>query len=184
VIALAFSLRSAVLEGLAKTTDWVPLVESVINDLVFAAIAVVFLWAFPERLALRSLLRLLYRLRSLAHVIAGRSRARHDFHDRDADDRAVEQDLAEALAPAPLSAVQPRKTGRAAASSLSTAVSSSVALRPRRQGDQHVEGLVGQVGDHCQERRPTLRKQVHGRKLAVRGLGWSRSAERFGELRW
>ena len=69
VIALAFSLRSAVLEGLAKTTDWVPLVESVINDLVFAAIAVVFLWAFPERLERRSLLRLLYRLRLLAHVI-------------------------------------------------------------------------------------------------------------------
>ncbi|WNG90872.1 hypothetical protein [Mycobacterium sp. ITM-2016-00318] len=69
VIALAFSLRSAVLEGLAKTTDWVPLVESAINDLVFAAIAVVFLWAFPERLERRSLLRLLYRLRSLAHVI-------------------------------------------------------------------------------------------------------------------
>jgi hypothetical protein len=47
----------------------VPLVESVINDLVFAAIAVVFLWAFPERLERRSLLRLLHRLRSLAHVI-------------------------------------------------------------------------------------------------------------------
>ena len=43
--------------------------ESVINDLVFAAIAVVFLWAFPERLERRSLLRLLHRLRSLAHVI-------------------------------------------------------------------------------------------------------------------
>jgi hypothetical protein len=69
VIALAFSLRSAVVEGLVKTTDWVPLVESVINDLVFAAIAVVFLWAFPERLERRSLLRLLHRLRSLAHVI-------------------------------------------------------------------------------------------------------------------
>ena len=46
-----------------------PLVESVINDLVFAAIAVVFLWAFPERLERRTLLRLLHRLRSLAHVI-------------------------------------------------------------------------------------------------------------------
>jgi hypothetical protein len=36
---------------------------------VFAAIAVVFLWAFPERLERRALLRLLHRLRSLAHVI-------------------------------------------------------------------------------------------------------------------
>ncbi|MBX7434474.1 hypothetical protein JDV09_20565 [Mycobacterium sp. Y57] len=67
--ALAFSLRSAVLDGLANSADWVPLVESVINDLVFAAIAVVFLWAFPERLERRALLRLLHRLRSLAHVI-------------------------------------------------------------------------------------------------------------------
>jgi len=68
-LALAFSLRSAVTDGLAHTADWVPLVESVINDLVFAAIAVLFLWAFPERLERRSLLRLLHRLRSLAHVI-------------------------------------------------------------------------------------------------------------------
>ncbi|MDX1883827.1 hypothetical protein [Mycolicibacterium sp. 120270] len=69
LIALAFSLRSAVVDGLAHTADWVPLVESVINDLVFAAIAVVFLWAFPERLERRSLLRLLHRLRSFAHVV-------------------------------------------------------------------------------------------------------------------
>jgi hypothetical protein len=69
IVALALSLRSAVTEGPARTTDWVPLVESVINDLVFVAIAVVFLWAFPERLERRTLLRLLHRLRSLAHVI-------------------------------------------------------------------------------------------------------------------
>jgi hypothetical protein len=67
--ALAFSLRSAVVDGLSRTVDWVPLVESVVNDLVFAAIAVVFLWAFPERLERRALLTLLHRLRSLAHVI-------------------------------------------------------------------------------------------------------------------
>jgi hypothetical protein len=69
VIALLFSLRSAVIEGPAKPADWVPFVESVVNDMVFAAIAVVFLWAFPERLERRKLLRLLHRLRSLAHVI-------------------------------------------------------------------------------------------------------------------
>ncbi len=69
LVALVFTLRSAIIEGLAKTADWVPLVESFINDLVFAAIAVVFLWAFPERLERRALLRLLHRLRSLAHVI-------------------------------------------------------------------------------------------------------------------
>ena len=69
LVALVFSLRAAVIEGLARTADWVPLVESVINDLVFAAIALVFLWAFPERLERRTLLQLLHRLRSLAHVI-------------------------------------------------------------------------------------------------------------------
>jgi hypothetical protein len=69
LVLLVFTLRSAVVDGLARTIDWVPLVESVINDLVFAAIAVVFLWAFPERLERRALLRLLHRLRSLAHVI-------------------------------------------------------------------------------------------------------------------
>jgi hypothetical protein len=69
LVALAFTLRSAAVDGLAHTADWVPLVESVVNDLVFAAIAVVFLWAFPERLERRALLRLLHRLRSLAHVI-------------------------------------------------------------------------------------------------------------------
>jgi hypothetical protein len=67
--ALVFTMRSAVVDGLARLVDWVPLVESVINDLVFAAIAVLFLWAIPERLERRSLLRLLHRLRSLAHVI-------------------------------------------------------------------------------------------------------------------
>ena len=67
--ALIFSLRSALVDGLEHTSDWVPLVESVVNDLVFAAIAVVFLWVFPERLERRALLRLLHRLRSLAHVI-------------------------------------------------------------------------------------------------------------------
>lgn len=68
-LALVFGLRTAVIDGLAHTSDWVPLIESAINDLVFAAIAVVFLWFFPERLERRSLLRLLHRLRSLAHVI-------------------------------------------------------------------------------------------------------------------
>ena len=69
IVALAFTLRAAVIEGLDRTVDWVPLVESVINDLVFSAIAMLFLWAFPERLERRTLLRLLHRLRSLAHVI-------------------------------------------------------------------------------------------------------------------
>lgn len=69
LVALVLSLHTTISHGLDDSADWVPLVESVINDLVFAAIAVLFLWAFPERLERKTLLRLLYRLRSLAHVI-------------------------------------------------------------------------------------------------------------------
>jgi hypothetical protein len=69
LFALVFSLRTPVTHGLARTVDWVPLVESTLNDLVFAAIAVLFLWAMPERLERSALLRVLYRLRSFAHVV-------------------------------------------------------------------------------------------------------------------
>lgn len=88
LIALLYSLRSAVLDGLARTADWVPLTESVINDLVFAAIAVVFLWAFPERQD-RGVVRRTQRRRRCAGNGLGH---------RDADDEPVEQDLAEDLA--------------------------------------------------------------------------------------
>src|SRR5262245_57779631 len=69
VALLVISLRTAVQHGLENSEDWVPLIESVINDLVFAGIAMLFLWAFPERRERRTMLRLLHRLRSLAHVI-------------------------------------------------------------------------------------------------------------------
>ncbi|ROZ64260.1 hypothetical protein EDL96_03080 [Kocuria soli] len=49
--------------------DWLPLIETIINDLVFVGIAVFFLVAVPERLERARVLRLLHRLRSLAHVI-------------------------------------------------------------------------------------------------------------------
>lgn len=49
--------------------DWVPLVESGINNVVLVAIAVLFLWEAPERSQRGETLALLYRLRSLAHVV-------------------------------------------------------------------------------------------------------------------
>ncbi|GAA4685604.1 hypothetical protein [Nocardioides nanhaiensis] len=55
--------------GPEETLDWLPLLESVINDLVFAGLAAWFLWSVPERLQRERLLRQLHRLRSLAHVI-------------------------------------------------------------------------------------------------------------------
>lgn len=49
--------------------DWLPLIETVINQVVFGAIAVFFLHAVPERMERSRVLRILHRLRSLAHVI-------------------------------------------------------------------------------------------------------------------
>jgi hypothetical protein len=46
-----------------------PLIETVINDVVFAGIAVFFLYSFPERLRRGQLLNLLFQLRSTAHII-------------------------------------------------------------------------------------------------------------------
>jgi len=75
--ALAFALRDAFRGGELHSFDWVPLAESVINDIVFAAIAVFFLWALPERRERRTLVGLLHQLRSLAHVV--------DMHQLDKD---------------------------------------------------------------------------------------------------
>jgi hypothetical protein len=69
LIALVFSMQSAVTKGLERNENWIFLVESVTNDLVFVGIAVLFLWAMPERLERRAMLQTLHRLRSLAHVI-------------------------------------------------------------------------------------------------------------------
>lgn len=49
--------------------DLLPLLETAVNNLVFAGIAIFFLVAVPERLERARVLRLVHRLRSLAHVI-------------------------------------------------------------------------------------------------------------------
>jgi hypothetical protein len=66
VVGLAAAFRTA-LSG--PSVDWIPLAESLVNDIVFVAIAVYFLVALPDRLERRRLLSLLHRLRSLAHII-------------------------------------------------------------------------------------------------------------------
>ena len=60
----AFSLHER-----ENSVDWIPLIEAAINDLVFVAIAVFFLHSVPDRLERSRLLTLLYRLRSLAHIV-------------------------------------------------------------------------------------------------------------------
>lgn len=69
VVILFLALRDYSQQGGGFSADSVPLMESTINDLVFAALAVFFLYALPGRLARSRLLGQLHRLRSLAHVI-------------------------------------------------------------------------------------------------------------------
>jgi hypothetical protein len=69
VVVLFLALRDYSRGGRGVSADFVPLIESTINDLVFAAIAVFFLYALPGRLARERLLTQLHRLRSLAHVV-------------------------------------------------------------------------------------------------------------------
>jgi hypothetical protein len=84
LVALVVAIRDFVVNGVGTSSDWVPLVESTINDVVFAAIAVFFLWALPERRERRTLLLLLHELRSLAHVV--------DMHQLDKDPEQARTD--------------------------------------------------------------------------------------------
>jgi hypothetical protein len=68
--AIVLSIRDAVSVGVDKPTfEWLPIVESGINDVAFAGIAVFFLLTIPARLRRRRLLGVLHRLRSYAHVV-------------------------------------------------------------------------------------------------------------------
>lgn len=73
IVALVAAAGFLAVGGRAPTTtrglDWLPLIESAVNDLVFAGIAVYFLSALPQRAQRSQLLALLHRLRSLAHII-------------------------------------------------------------------------------------------------------------------
>ncbi|QCW49637.1 hypothetical protein FE634_02995 [Nocardioides dongxiaopingii] len=73
VVGLAIALRDAAGwgdgDGVGRSTDWLPLIETTINDVVFAAIALWFLYSIPDRLQRGRSLALLHRLRSLAHVV-------------------------------------------------------------------------------------------------------------------
>jgi hypothetical protein len=66
---LVLAVRSAAADAPDTGLDWIPLLEGAVNDLVFAALAIWFLYSVPERLQRESLLELLHRLRSLAHIV-------------------------------------------------------------------------------------------------------------------
>ncbi|WP_312856043.1 hypothetical protein [Nocardioides stalactiti] len=69
VVAFSFALGSAFEEGPEHEVEWLSLLESGVNDLVFAAIGIWFLYTVPERLRRSDSLALLHELRSLAHII-------------------------------------------------------------------------------------------------------------------
>jgi hypothetical protein len=69
LVAFGFAVEAAFTEAPDNGLDWLPLIESAVNDLVFVAIAVVVLHSLPERVQRSELLAKLHRLRSLAHII-------------------------------------------------------------------------------------------------------------------
>jgi len=70
VVAVLFAARDALFDnGVENSIDVLDLAGTAIADLVYAAIAIFFLWSFPERLHRSRLLNLLHQLRSTAHVI-------------------------------------------------------------------------------------------------------------------
>ena len=70
ILVLALTVRDGLSDRAPDNSiDWLPLIETTINDLVYAAIALFFLYSMPERLQRGRSLTLLHRLRSLAHVV-------------------------------------------------------------------------------------------------------------------
>ena len=69
-VALVLAVHDAVFgDEVENSIDVLGLAETAISDIVYAAIAIFFLWSFPERLQRSRLLNLLHQLRSTAHVI-------------------------------------------------------------------------------------------------------------------
>lgn len=67
---LAFAIRDAVHQHRVEASvEWLAIIETIVNDLIFLAVAVFFLHGLPDRLERAHLLDLLHRLRSLAHII-------------------------------------------------------------------------------------------------------------------
>lgn len=73
LVVIGFAFKDAVFgdedQRVRSTLALLPLIETVINDVVFAGIAVFFLYSFPERVQRGRLLNLLHQLRSTAHII-------------------------------------------------------------------------------------------------------------------
>ncbi|MGC3993709.1 MAG: hypothetical protein QM779_06340 [Propionicimonas sp.] len=72
VVLTAVSVVASVAELATSggtTLTWLSAAETIVNDIVYVGIAVVFVWLLPAHLERRRILGELHRLRSLAHVI-------------------------------------------------------------------------------------------------------------------
>src|SRR5262245_43502381 len=70
LVAMGFAAHDAIFgDEHLSSVDVLEVAGTAISDLVYAAIAIFFLWSFPERLERSRLLALLHQLRSTAHVI-------------------------------------------------------------------------------------------------------------------
>jgi len=74
VALIAVAIGSAIRTGQNQVGDvrafeWLQYVESGVNDVVFAALAIYFLMSVPNRVRRRRVLQTLHRLRSLAHIV-------------------------------------------------------------------------------------------------------------------
>lgn len=82
IVATGFAARDAIAGASSLASfEWLPLVESLINDLVYAAIAIWFLLSLADRVVRNDLIRRLHRLRSMAHII--------DMHQMSKDPAAL-----------------------------------------------------------------------------------------------
>lgn len=71
-LVIAFAMLLAGSGGTSdepRAWEWASIVESMVNDVIFAAVAVFFLWHVPNRLQRHHYLKSLHKLRSLAHII-------------------------------------------------------------------------------------------------------------------
>jgi len=94
VIAFAFKDAAFGDKRVHSFLDLLPLIETVINDVVFAGIAVFFLYSFPERVQRGRLLNLLHQLRSTAHII--------DMHQLTKDPEQLKRSFVPSTASKPL----------------------------------------------------------------------------------
>ncbi len=90
VLGLLYALVLIAVQSSASSEphgwDWLSVFESLVNDAVFAGIAIYFLWALPERLQRHGDLATLQRLRSVAHVV--------DMHQLTKDPERLRSDFA------------------------------------------------------------------------------------------